>query len=403
MVRSLSPFPLVLALGLSVVVALSPRIRSQELLATESAADLGGQRIAATVAKVRVEHLTHVEPVVREGIAKGGMPGCVIAAGRSSGVFYFRAFGNRQVMPEPMAMEEDTVFDMASITKPVATATSIMVLWEQGRLRLRDKVSKHLPEFGKHGKEKVTIEQLLVHQGGLIPDNALADYADGKAPAFERIFGLKPYVEPGEKFVYSDVGFIVLAAIVEQLTGEDVAAFAKRTVFQPLRMDETSFLPTVEVRNRCAATEQREGRWMQGEVHDPRAYRMGGVAGHAGLFSTAADLSRYARMMLGGGELDGVRVLSPRTVQLMTRAYPVSSGTRGLGWDKQTGYSSNRGENLSESAFGHGGFTGTVLWIDPQLDLFYIFLSNRVHPDGKGSVNSLAGRIGTIFAASLED
>jgi CubicO group peptidase (beta-lactamase class C family) len=403
MVRLLNPCLSVLSVGLCLAVLPSLRVRSQESPANVNFAGSVPHRIVAADAGIRAEHLAHIEPVVRKGIADGRMPGCVIAAGRSNGVFYLQAFGERQSLPNRLAMLETTVFDMASITKPVATATSIMILWEQGRLRLSDKVAKHLPEFGQHGKDEITIEQLLIHQGGLIPDNALADYVEGKSTAFRNIFALEPYVQPGEKFVYSDVGFIVLAAIVEKLAGVDVAVFAKRSVFEPLRMDETCYLPPEELRERCATTEQRDGKWIRGEVHDPRAHRMGGVAGHAGLFSTAADLSRYARMMLNAGELDGVRVLSQRTVQVMTRAYPVSSGTRGLGWDKQTGYSSNRGENLSESAFGHGGFTGTVLWIDPELDLFYIFLSNRVHPAGKGSVNALAGRIGTIIAASLED
>jgi CubicO group peptidase (beta-lactamase class C family) len=166
-------------------------------------------------------------------------------------------------------------------------------------------------------------------------------------------------------------------------------------------MDETGFLPREELRQRAAPTEQREGRWMRGEVHDPRAYHLGGIAGHAGLFSTCEDLARYAQMLLGDGQYGGVRVLQPETVRLMTAPVPVSSGLRGLGWDIRTGYSSNRGDLFTPRAFGHGGFTGTTFWVDPGQDLFVVFLGNRLHPDGKGSVNTLAGRIGTIAAAAI--
>ena len=177
----------------------------------------------------------------------------------------------------------------------------------------------------------------------------------------------------------------------------DVHAFSQQHVFQPLGMTETGYLPADDLRQRAAVTEERNGTWMQGEVHDPRAFRLGGVAGHAGMFSTARDLAIYAQMMLNKGSYRGVRILSPTTVQAMTKAYDVSGNWRGLGWDKQSVYSANRGESLTSSAFGHGGFTGTVLWIDPELDLFFIFLSNRVHPDGSGSVNTLAGQIATII------
>ena len=177
--------------------------------------------------------------------------------------------------------------------------------------------------------------------------------------------------------------------------------FTQENLFGPLRMTETGYLPRANLRVRAAPTEQRDARWMRGEVHDPRAYRLDGVAGHAGLFSTADDLALYANMMLGQGSHGGKTILGPHTVEMMTQPYSVSSGLRGLGWDKRTGYSSNRGEQFSPQAFGHGGFTGTTLWIDPTLDLFVIFLSNRLHPDGKGSVNHLAGTIGTIAAGAI--
>jgi CubicO group peptidase (beta-lactamase class C family) len=208
-------------------------------------------------------------------------------------------------------------------------------------------------------------------------------------------------VPPRSKFIYSDVNFIVLGELVGRVSGEPLERFVSERLFRPLGMSETGYTPAPDLCARAAPTQQRDGRWMRGEVHDPRAWKLGGVAGHAGLFSTAADLARYAQAMLNKGQLDGQRVLAEETVERMTRGYMVSSGLRGLGWDKRTGYSINRGERLSDLAFGHGGFTGTVIWIDPQLDLFFIFLSNRVHPEGKGLVNPLAGKLATIAADAI--
>ncbi len=293
------------------------------------------------------------------------------------------------------------MFDLASLTKPIATATSVMTLVEEGRVSLDEPVAKYIPEFGNHGKESITVRQLLIHQGGLIPDNALDDYKMGPEEAWNRINQLTPTAEPGTKFMYSDVGFLVLGQLVERVTGKNVHEYSRERIFGPLEMTETGYLPAEPLKARAAVTEQRDDRWMKGEVHDPRAWELGGIAGHAGLFSTATDLARYATMMLNHGELNGVRILKPETVDLMTTRNAVSSGYRCLGWDSRTGYSSNRGDFFSERAYGHGGFTGTAIWIDPGLDVYVIFLSNRVHPDGKGLVNPLAGRIGTIVGAAV--
>ena len=346
--------------------------------------------------------LAAIDEVVATGIRRKRMPGCVVLVGRAGKIVLLKAYGNRQLEPTIAPMTTDTVFDLASLTKPIATATSVMRLVEEGRVRLADPVSKHLPEFGQQGKDVITIKQLLTHQGGLIPDNALGDYDQGPAEAFRRIDALKTYVEPGTKFIYTDVGYIVLAKLVHELTGKRIDEYARQTIFQPLGMQETGYLPGAELQQRAAPTEQREGRWMRGEVHDPRAYRLGGVAGHAGLFSTAEDLARYAQMLLNRGSYQGVTVLQPQTVALMSKPVSVSSGWRGLGWDIRTGYSSNRGDLFTPRAFGHGGFTGTTFWVDPGRDLFVIFLSNRLHPSGKGSVNALAGRIGTLAAAAIK-
>lgn len=347
--------------------------------------------------------LDRIGGVVQEALDQKRMPGCVVCIGRQGRIAFLRAYGNKQIEPEPAPMTTDTVFDLASLTKPIATATSVMLLVERGQVRLSDKVAAHLPEFGQNGKDDLTVLQLLTHQSGLVADNPLSDYADGSEKSWERIFALGLENEPGAKFLYSDVSFLVLGELVRRLSGKDVHEFSQENIFRPLGMAETGYLPPEELRKRAAPTEKRDDHWMQGEVHDPRAYALGGVAGHAGLFSTAEDLAIYAAMMAGRGRFGETTILSEPAWREMTGPHEVSSGVRGLGWDKKTGYSSNRGELLSTAAFGHGGFTGTAIWIDPELDLFVIFLSNRVHPNGKGLVNPLAGRIGTIAAAAIRE
>jgi uncharacterized protein YbbC (DUF1343 family) len=347
------------------------------------------------------DHLDRIDDAIQEALQQKRMPGCVVCIGRQGKIAFLRAYGNKQVEPDEIPMTTDTVFDLASLTKPIATATSIMLLVERGKLRISDNVASHLPEFGQNEKEDITVHQLLTHQSGLIADNPLSDYLDGPEKSWERIFALGVTSEPGTRFVYSDVNFLVLGELVRRISGKDVHEFSQENIFRPLSMHQTGFVPGDELRNRAAPTERRSDKWMQGEVHDPRAYHLGGIAGHAGLFSTAEDLAVYATMMAGRGRLGDTRILGDLTWREMTREHEVSRGIRGLGWDKKTGYSSNRGELLSSAAFGHGGFTGTAIWIDPELDLFVIFLSNRVHPDGKGLVNPLAGRIGTIAAAAI--
>lgn len=351
---------------------------------------------------MRADRLSRIDRVVADGLRRGNMPGCVVLIGHEGHIVFENAYGHRQTEPQQVPMTLDTVFDLASLTKPIATATSVMMLIQEGKVAIDDPVSKYLPEFSSHGKDQITVKQLLSHQGGLIPDNALSDYKSGREQSYEKINELSLRAKPGEEFIYSDVGFIVLGELVETISGQRLDAFTQEHFFKPLQMHETGYLPREELKQRAAVTQQRNDAWMQGEVHDPRAYEMDGVAGHAGLFATAQDLARYAQMVLNNGQFDGVRILKPETIQLMTSAVPVSSGIRSPGWDKQTGYSSNKGDLLSDSAIGHGGFTGTGIWIDPDQELFIIFLSNRVHPDGKGSVNSLIGRVATLAAAAIE-
>lgn len=339
------------------------------------------------------------------------MPGCVLCLGRRDKIFWLQAYGNKRLEPEPELMTIDTVFDLASLTKPIATATSVMLLVERGKVKLDEPVATYLPAFAAEGKGKVTVRQLLIHTSGLIPDNPLRDYEAGAAEAWQRICALKLQTPAGERFAYSDVNFLVLGKLVESVSSQTLLEFTQRNIFEPLGMRETGYLPPTSLRQRAAPTEKRDGEWIQGEVHDPRAWKLGGVAGHAGLFSTASDLALYANALLQDAASKGEtklfkretlqQMVSPQPVRLWRKGAEPAEGWRSLGWDMRTGYSINRGDNWSPAAFGHGGFTGTVLWIDPQQDLFLIFLSNRLHPSGKGSVNALAGAIGTRAMAAL--
>ena len=356
-----------------------------------------------------------IVPLVDAAISRHELPGAVILAGRGDQVAWLRAIGRRALEPAPEAMTTDTVFDMASLTKVVATTTSVMQLVEQGRIRLGDTVTRFIPDFGRYGKDGITIRQLMTHTSGLRPDLELEVEFNGAEEAIRRAIDEVPVAAPDERFVYSDINFFVLGEIVRIVSGERLDQYAKAHIFGPLSMKDTGFLPPSSLRPRIAPTERcRDRAWpcnadatdvpfLRGVVHDPTARRMDGVAGHAGLFSTAADLSRFCRMLLNGGTLDGVRILSPATISRMiapsTPAF--MRDVRGLGWDIDSSYSANRGDLFPIGSFGHTGFTGTSLWLDPQSKSYVVFLSNRVHPDGKGDVTALRGRVATIAAAAL--
>ncbi len=337
-----------------------------------------------------------IAAIVREGIVAGETPGAVVVVADRDHILYRQAFGDRQLEPIREPMTVDTVFDLASLTKPIATATSVMTLVQNGMLDLDHPVATYLPEFAANGKASITIRDLLLHVGGIIADNSINDYRQGTDESWKRIYQLKPIADRREKFIYSDVGFLTLGKVVQRVSGKTLDQYAHEFIFGPLGMTETTFNPDHLLAARAAPTERRDGRWIRGQVHDPRAHLLGGVAGHAGLFSTADDLVRYGQMMLGKGRLADTCVLKPSVFMTMTTPRAVPNGTRTLGWDHRSPYSSNRGKSLSDAAFGHGGFTGTVLWIDPEKDRVFIFLSNRLHPDGQGSVNKIAGRIATI-------
>jgi uncharacterized protein YbbC (DUF1343 family)/CubicO group peptidase (beta-lactamase class C family) len=348
--------------------------------------------------------LAEIDDAVREAIASGQCPGAVVLVSRFGSVVWWRPYGKRLVGEQPEPMSRETVFDMASLTKVMATASSLMVLVDRGQVSLGAPVARYIPEFAGGGKAAVTVEQLLRHRGGLIADNPVDDYSAGRAQAFDKIWSLEPAYPPGSKFLYTDVGYIVLGELVARVSGQPLHVFAEANIFGPLGMDETTFRPGPALTARAAPTELRDGHWMRGEVHDPRAFLLGGVAGHAGLFSTARDTLRYARMILCLGQLDGVRVLSEQAVRAMTAPGDTPAGqARGLGWDIDTGYSSPRGELFPVGSFGHTGFTGTSLWIDPASQTAVVILSNRVHPSGKGNVIPLRRSVATIVARSIID
>lgn len=347
-----------------------------------------------------------VHEAVSSGVDAGKIPGGVVVVTRNGERQFEHAVGARSASGE--AVSVDTVYDLASLTKVVATATSVMKLVDEGRVDLASPVARYLPAWGAAGKERITVEHLLLHQGALIPDNALADYENGPDEAWARICALEPRAEPGTTFTYTDVGFITLGKLVEAVDGRTLDVFAAEEVFAPLGMKDTTFNPGPALAARCAPTEKRKGRWMRGEVHDPRAYLLGGVAGHAGLFSTAPDLARWCDMILGLGAttVDGreVRILSEAAVREMTRPRWLNNhrGGRALGFDVDTGYSSPRGSRFPRGAsFGHTGFTGTALWIDPGARAHYVFLTNRVHPDGGGSVTPLRRAVADRIARAL--
>jgi uncharacterized protein YbbC (DUF1343 family)/CubicO group peptidase (beta-lactamase class C family) len=360
-------------------------------------------------AEISADKLRPIDEAVTAALTRRDCPGVVVLVVHRDKVVWRKASGQRALATESaemVAMTPETIFDLASITKPVATATSVAILLEQGKLKRSEKVATYWPEFAANGKENVTVEQCLLHTSGLTADNAIGDYQGGKADAMKKIAGLKLEADPGTRFRYSDVGFIVLGELVERVGDLPLDRFAKQHIFDPLKMADTGYTPDLEHAKRCAPTSEAGKKTdlrPPGEVHDPRAGRMGGVAGHAGLFGTADDLARFARMLLHGGELDGQRILSPLSVRLLTTAIPVPGGLRSRGWDVDTGFSTPRGEGFPKgSSFGHTGFTGTSVWIDPASQTAVIILTNRVHFSEKVSVTTLRKEVANIVAKAIE-
>ena len=376
-----------------------------------------GVTLAAQIgnpAHVRLDQsrLAELDAVVQTAIDAKQLPGAVIAIGYGD-QDVTKVYGDRSLEPAREKMTADTIFDIASLTKVVATAPAVMMLVEDGRIRLTDPVAAFIPEFGKYGKDRVTVRDLLVHMSGLRPDVDLADAWKGADEAIRLATEEVLTDPPGRRFVYSDINYFLLADIVSRVSKQPFAEFAKQRIFGPLGMRDTMFTPAATLQPRIAPTERctpfgwpcdgPDATMLRGVVHDPTARRMGGIAGHAGLFSTAGDLTRFARMMIGQGTLGARRILSPLAIRRMTSAATPAgeSNVRGLGWDLDSSFSSNRGELLPLGSYGHTGFTGTSIWIDPSTRSFVIFLSSRLHPNGRGDVTPLRARVATIVAAAL--
>lgn len=370
------------------------------LLASWNSAQADASTSAKSSAPAADVHLSGVDSIINQAIAEGNIPGAILVVGHNGKVVYRKAYGSRALEPRREPMTLDTVFDLASLTKVIATTTAVMQLVEQGKIRLNDPVAKYLPDFAQNGKEDITVRQLLTHYSGLAPDLDLDTAWEGKNTAFQLAFVEPPETTPGSGFVYSDINFIMLGALVEKVSGETLDVYTERHIFAPLKMTHTRFLPPAAWRPRIAPTQYDEKEHMlRGVVHDPTARRMGGVAGHAGLFSTADDLAKFAQALLDGG--DGI--LSPLTVAKMTQPEtpPSASILRGFGWDIDSPFSSNRGDLLPVGSFGHTGFTGTSLWIDPTTQTYIILLTNSVHPRGKGNAIGLRVKVATEVAAAL--
>jgi len=343
--------------------------------------------------------LAALDETIEGAIADHRLPGAVVWV-EHHGAVYRKAYGRRAVEPASEPITEDTIFDTASLTKVMATTPAIMLLAERGQLDLEAPVQRYIEEFRRGGKDGITVRHLLTHTSGLRA--GLSPRPEGATEAIAMACKEVTTNTPGAVFIYSDINFILLGEIVQRVSGRPLEKFVAEEIYRPLKMRDTRYLPLKTDRPRIAPTERDGTNMLRGVVHDPTSRRMGGVAGHAGVFTTAADAARFARMMLNKGELDGVRLFRPETVTAMAsiQSSPNVATRRGFGWDIDSGYS-RRGEIFPLGSYGHTGFTGTALWIDPFSETFWILMSNRVHPDGKGDIRALQRSVSTLAAEAV--
>jgi uncharacterized protein YbbC (DUF1343 family) len=351
------------------------------------------------------EHQAAIEEVTKKALRRGQAPGAVILIGNRENVFYRRAFGYRAIRPKKEPMTVDTLFDLASLTKVVATTTAVMQLVERGKIGLEDPITKYMPELQGNGKDQMTLRHLLTHYSGLGAGLNLNPDWSGTEEGFKRIAEEKPCFPPGIHFIYSDINFQILGEVVQRISGEPLASYCDEHIFGPLGMKDTFFDPPSGVRHRIAPTlwNRKNGKMLRGTVHDEVAHRMGGVAGHAGLFSTVDDLSIFARMILNGGSIENVKILEASTVEKMTlpQSPPDRLPLRGLGWEVHVPFASNRDALFPAGSFGHTGFTGTGIWIDPISGAYVILLTSRLHPDGRGNAEPLRSQILSLVAEEV--
>jgi uncharacterized protein YbbC (DUF1343 family)/CubicO group peptidase (beta-lactamase class C family) len=377
------------------------RLRQFYLASATVAALVSGATSASARVAPMPERLEAVSSIVEREIALHHVPGAVVVVGNANRVFYRRAFGDRLLSPEAVPMTSDAIFDLASLTKVVATSTAIMQLSERGLIGLDARVARYWPAFGAHGKDQITIRQLLTHMSGLRPDIEGSASWSGRQRALAQIIADHPVAPPGTRFRYSDINFIVLGELVRRVAGEPLDVYAAKHIFEPLGMRDTMFNPGADKRSRIVPTDIQSAALRWGMVQDPTAYRMGGVAGHAGLFSTADDLSRFAEMLLGHGLRDGVHILNSTTVAEMTEAADLPGDIkRGLGWDIASDSDSGMAQVFGAGSFGHAGYTGTAIWIDPQSGVYLIILASRLYPDDHGDAQPLRMDVATAVTAS---
>jgi uncharacterized protein YbbC (DUF1343 family)/CubicO group peptidase (beta-lactamase class C family) len=343
-----------------------------------------------------------IDAQVEQAIGAGLIPGAVVVIGHQGKIVYHRAYGSRSLVPNREPMTEDTIFDAASLTKVVATTSAMMKLFEQGRVRMNDPVTAYIPEF-EGGKSPITVRDLMTHFSGLRPDLDLKPAWSGYETGIRLAFSDKPAAPPGVNFVYSDINFIMVGEIVRRVSGQPLPEFVRQNVFAPLGMSESMFNPPASLKPRIAPTELDNGVPLRGVVHDETARYMGGVAGHAGLFTTAADLAIFCEMMLEGGERAGVRVFSAATVRKFTTPQTPADQPilRGFGWDIDSPFSGNRGELFPIGSYGHTGFTGTSIWMDPSTNSYVILLANSVHPHRGKNITPLRSKVATAAAAAF--
>jgi uncharacterized protein YbbC (DUF1343 family)/CubicO group peptidase (beta-lactamase class C family) len=380
------------------------RITSRVFLRIVFTALLCFHSITVVAVELSATNLQPIDDIVNREIQLGNVPGAVLLIGQQDKVVYRRAFGYRALDPQKIPMTEDTIFDLASLTKPVATAVAVMQLAEQGKIDLDQPVARYWPEFGVNGKKTIRVRDLLTHSSGFRAGlNGNLSWS-GYGEALKQVLVEKLVATPGKSFLYSDINFIVLGELVARVSGLSLDQYCARSIFDKLSMKDTGFKPPANLNSRIAPTTYLSGKLLQGQVNDPTAYKMGGMSGHAGLFSSADDLARFAQMMLDGGRANGMEILTPASIHAMTsRQQAVNgSGWWGLGWEIAPLFNSDPTEIVPINSFGHTGYTGTSIWIDPDSKTFAIILTNRVHPRGGGDVKPLRTDVLRFMKTALE-